>query len=134
MANHNEFITGFSKCDRRFRRLLSHFRRLKIKKFIEHGFSNNFYVDGVKPLINFFKVFLLNLCFFEPTWSFYLKLNLSKTIYFLKRTWFLYVLSKYQGMFKILQWNAILQKTPTLKITWSSPRNSVFIGHASNPP
>jgi hypothetical protein len=54
MANHKEFITGFSKCDQRFRRLLSHFRRLKIKKFIEHGFSNNFYVDGVKPLINFF--------------------------------------------------------------------------------
>jgi hypothetical protein len=31
--------------------------------------------------------------------SFYLKFNLSKTIYFLKRIWFLYVLSKYQGMF-----------------------------------
>jgi hypothetical protein len=47
------------------------------------------------------EVFLLNLCFFEPTWPFYLKFNLSKTIYFLKRTWFLYVLSKYQAMFKI---------------------------------
>ncbi len=78
--------------------------------------------------------FLLNLCFFEPTWPFYLKFNLSKTIYFLKRTWFLYVLSKYQGMFKGLQWNAMLRKTPTLKIARSSPRNSVCIGHASNPP
>jgi hypothetical protein len=27
-----------------------------------------------------------------------------------------------------------LRKTPTLKIAWSSSRNSVFIGHASNPP
>jgi hypothetical protein len=71
---------------------------------------------------------------FEPTWSFYLKFNLSKTIYFLKRTWFLYVLSKYQGMFKILQWNAMLRKAPALKIARSYPRNSLFIGHASNPP
>jgi hypothetical protein len=47
----------------------------------------------------------------------------------LKRTWFLYVLSKYQGMFKILQWNARLRKTPTLKIAWSSPKNSVFKDH-----
>jgi hypothetical protein len=46
------------------------------------------------------------LCFFEPTWLFYTKYNLSKTIYFVKRTWFLYVLSKFQ--FKILQWNAKL--------------------------
>jgi hypothetical protein len=30
--------------------------------------------------------FSLNLCFFEPTWSFYLKFNLLKTIYFMKRT------------------------------------------------
>ena len=75
-----------------------------------------------------------NMCFFEPTWPFYLKFNLSKTIYFLKRTWFLYVLSKYQGMLKILQWNARLRKTPTLKIARSSPKNSLFIGHASNPP
>ena len=44
------------------------------------------------------------------------------------------VLSKYQGIFKILQWNASLRKTPTLKIAQSSPKNSVFIGHASNPP
>ena len=29
------------------------------------------------------------MCFFEPTWPFYLRFNLSKTIYFLKRTWFL---------------------------------------------
>jgi hypothetical protein len=43
-------------------------------------------------------------------------------------------LSKYQGMFKILQWNAMLRKAPTLKIARSSPRNSLFIGHASNPP
>jgi hypothetical protein len=28
----------------------------------------------------------------------------------------------------------MLRKTPTLKIARSSPRNSVFIGHASNPP
>jgi hypothetical protein len=27
----------------------------------------------------------------------------------------------------------MLWKTPTLKIAWLSPRNSVFIGHASNP-
>jgi hypothetical protein len=50
-----------------------------------------------------------------------------KTIYFLKRTWFLYVLSKYQGMFKILQWNAMPRKAPTLKIARSSPRNSLKI-------
>jgi hypothetical protein len=61
------------------------------------------------------------------SWPFYLKLNLSKTIYFLKHTWFLYVLSKYQGMFKILQWNAMLRKAPTLKIARSSPRNSLFM-------
>ena len=60
--------------------------------------------------------FLLNLCFFEPTCPFYLKFNLSKTIQFLKRPWFLYVLSKYQAMFKALQWNARLWKIPTLKI------------------
>jgi hypothetical protein len=29
------------------------------------------------PIINF----LLNLCFFEPAWLFYLKFNLSKTIF-----------------------------------------------------
>ena len=29
--------------------------------------------------------FLLNLCFFEPTWPYYLTFNLSKTTYFLKR-------------------------------------------------
>jgi hypothetical protein len=39
----------------------------------------------------------------------------------LKHTWFLYVLSKYQRMFKVLQWNARLWKTPTLKIAPSSP-------------
>ena len=55
------------------------------------------------------------MCFFEPAWLFHLKFNLSKTIYFLKHTWFLYVLWKYQGMFKVLQWNARLWKTPTLK-------------------
>jgi hypothetical protein len=49
-------------------------------------------------------------------WPFYLKFNLSKTIHFLKRPWFLYVLSKYQAMFKVLQWNARLWKIPTLKI------------------
>ena len=38
----------------------------------------------------------------------YLKFNLSNTIYFLKSTWFLFVLSKYHGMFEILQWNAML--------------------------
>ena len=69
------------------------------------------------------------MCFFEPTWPFYLKHNLPKNIYFLKRTWFLYVLSKYQGMFKILQWNAVLRKTPTLEIARSSLRNSIFIGN-----
>ena len=36
--------------------------------------------------------------------------------------WFLYVLSKFQGMFKILQWFARLRKTPTLKIARSSPQ------------
>ena len=74
------------------------------------------------------------MCFFEPTWPFYFKFNLSKTIHFLKRPWFLYVLSKYQAMFKVLQWNARLWKIPTLKIALSSPRNSLFIGDASNPP
>ena len=44
------------------------------------------------------------------------KFKLFKTIYFLKRTWFLYVLWKYQEMFKVLQWNARQWKTPTLKI------------------
>jgi hypothetical protein len=39
--------------------------------------------------------------FFEPTWPFYLKFNLSKTIYFLKRTWFLYVLSKFEAIWWI---------------------------------
>jgi hypothetical protein len=34
---------------------------------------------------------------------------------------------KISGMFKILQWNAMLRKTPTLKIARSSPRNSVFM-------
>jgi hypothetical protein len=28
----------------------------------------------------------------------------------------------------------MLRKAPTLKIARSSPRNSLFIGHASNPP
>jgi hypothetical protein len=83
---------------------------------------------------SFLSHFLLNLCFFEPTWPFYLKFNLSKTIHFLQRPWFLYVLSKYQAMFKVLQWNARLWKIPTLKIAPSSPKNSLFIGHASNPP
>ena len=59
------------------------------------------------------------MCFFEPTWPFYLKFNLSKTIYCLKRTWFLYILWKYQGMFKVLQWNTRLWKT-------SSPGNSIL--------
>ena len=59
--------------------------------------------------------------FFEHTWLFYLKFNLSKSIYFLKRTWFIYVLFKYHGMFKVLQWNTRLWKTPTLKIAASSP-------------
>jgi hypothetical protein len=44
------------------------------------------------------------------------------------------VLSKYQAMFKVLQWNARLWKISTLKIALSSPRNSLFISHASNPP
>ena len=74
------------------------------------------------------------MCFFEPAWLFHLKFKLSKAIYFLRRTWFLYILWKYQGMFKVLQWNARLWKTPTLKIARSSPGNSIFIGHASNPP
>jgi hypothetical protein len=39
---------------------------------------------------------------FVLTWVFCLKLNLSKTIHFLTRTWFLYVLTKYQAMFKVL--------------------------------
>jgi hypothetical protein len=47
------------------------------------------------------------LCFFEPAWPFYLKFNLFKTIYFLKCIWILYVLCKYQGMFKVLQWNGV---------------------------
>ena len=34
---------------------------------------------------SFLSHFLLNLCFFEPTWPFYLKFNLSKTIHFLQR-------------------------------------------------
>ena len=72
--------------------------------------------------------------FFEPAWLFYLKFNLFKIIHFLKRTEFLYVLWKYQEIFKVLQWNARLWKTPTLKIAPSSPGNSLFIGHASNPP
>jgi hypothetical protein len=41
------------------------------------------------------------------------KFNLSKTIHFLKRPWFPYVLSKYQAIFKVLQWNARLWKIPT---------------------
>jgi hypothetical protein len=63
--------------------------------------------------------------FFEPTWSLYLQINLSKTIYFLKRTWFLYVLSKYHGMFKILQWNTRLRKTPTLTILKIQVKNTL---------
>jgi hypothetical protein len=47
--------------------------------------------------------------------------------YFLKRTWFFYVLWKYQVMFKVLQWNARQWKTPTLKIARSSPVYSVFL-------
>jgi hypothetical protein len=70
---------------------------------------------------------------FVLTWLFCLKFNLSKTIHFLTRTWFLYVLTKYQAMFKVLQWNASLWKIPTLKIAPLSPRNSIFIVHASNP-
>jgi hypothetical protein len=65
------------------------------------------------------------------TWLFYLKFNLSKIIYFLKCTRFLYVLSKYHGMFKLLQWNARLWKTPTLKIAPSSPGNSLITTHTS---
>ena len=35
---------------------------------------------GVKPLINFFKVFsMLNVCLLESTWSFYLTFDLSNT-------------------------------------------------------
>jgi hypothetical protein len=41
---------------------------------------------GVKPLINFFKVFYQICVFFEATWPLYPKFNLSKTICFLKRT------------------------------------------------
>jgi hypothetical protein len=108
-------------------------RSISNQSLIQHWIRRKYLmllILGVKPIINF----LLNLCFFEPSWLFYLKFNLSKTISFLKRTWFLYVLWKYQGMFKVLQWNARLWKTPTLKITRSSPGNSIFIGHASNPP
>jgi hypothetical protein len=60
--------------------------------------------------------------------------NEKSSLFWKSPTWFLYVLSKYQGMFKILKWNAMLRKTPNLKIARSSPRNSVFIGHTSNPP
>ena len=48
--------------------------------------------------------------------------------------WLLYILWKYQGMFKVLQWNAKLWKTPTLKLARTSLGNSIFIGHVSNPP
>jgi hypothetical protein len=55
-------------------------------------------------------------------WGTFVTLCVTVTnIYFLKRTWFFYVLSKYQGMFKIVQWNAMLRKTHTLKIAWSFP-------------
>jgi hypothetical protein len=59
--------------------------------------------------------------------------NLIDLAHFLKRPWFLYVLSKYQAMFKVLQWNARLWKIPTPRKALSSPRNSLFIVHASNP-
>ena len=76
------------------------------KKEVMHCYSG----DGGHV---YFVKYTLNLCFFEPTWLFYLKFNLSKTTYFLKRTWFLYILSKYHGMFKFLQWNARLWKKNT---------------------
>jgi hypothetical protein len=66
------------------------------------------------------------LFFFEPTWPLYLKFNLSKTIYFLKRTWFLYVLSKYHGMFKMLQWNARLRKSSLFKSSLCGTVSKVF--------
>ena len=66
------------------------------------------------------------MCFFEPTWPFYLRFNLSKTIHFLKRPWFLYVLSKYQAMYKVLQWNARLWKITSI-INLIIPFHSVFV-------
>ena len=49
------------------------------------------------------------LVIFEPTLSCCLNINLSNTIYFLKRILFLHVLSEYHMMFTILQWNDILR-------------------------
>ena len=77
--------------------------------------------EGVKPLIHFFKMF-------ESTWPFCLKFTFP-TPYI-----FLYVLSKYNGIFKVLQWNTMLWSIPYSKNRNVTPRNSVFIGHASRPP
>jgi hypothetical protein len=62
---------------------------------------------------------------FLPYWTFWLDMEKSG-----KKTNEHYILSKYQAMLKILQWNARQWKTPTLRIARSSTRNSVFIGHA----
>ena len=66
---------------------------------------------------------------------------------FLKKEWFIWKFEKRGDSTRgeeetksmpqvpvVLQWNPRLWKIPTLKIALSSPRNSLFIGHASNPP
>jgi hypothetical protein len=79
-------------------------------------------IKGVNPLIHFFRFSTKFVVFVESTWPFFLKLNLSNTIYCLKRIWFLYVLSENHEMFKVLQWTAMRsQTTPTLKIATSFP-------------
>jgi hypothetical protein len=117
-----------------FRRAYFH----KVAKAVDYMYVYNYVNLGIsinfsyrcQPTLHF----LLNLCFCEPTWLFYLKLNLSKTIYFLKRIWFLYVLSKYHGMFEILQWNVRLWKHLLYNSLSHPPTNSGYVGHASNPP
>jgi hypothetical protein len=64
----------------------------------------NFYDSFIKTkhqLISFKSLCYIILCF-RPTWSFCRKPKLSKIIYFLKRAWFCYDLSKYHDTIKIL--------------------------------
>ena len=64
---------------------------------------------------NFFRVYLTFLSFYTNFFRVYLTfLSFCNTIYILIYTWFLYVLSKYHVMLKILQWNARSWDNPIL--------------------
>jgi hypothetical protein len=61
-------------------------------------------------------------------------LYLFMTFYILNMIYFNFISENIINEIRSMYYNAMLRKTPTLKIARASPRNSVFIGHASNPP